>query len=91
MSAAACKIVIDCAARLVGKLLCLAGAAPIADNSSPGSVSLDFAQRFERVADRFGEVVDTLIEELNAVIPQDAPAGDPSRPPAGRHQPGRGD
>jgi hypothetical protein len=70
MSAAACKIVIDCSAALIGKLLCLAGSVQVADTATPGTVTITFAQRFERLADQFGAEVDSMIAELDAAIPE---------------------
>ena len=79
MSAAACKVVIDCTAGLIGKLLCLGGSATIADTVTPGTVDAAFAQRFERLANRFGSEVDKLISELDAAILDDEAGGAPER------------
>jgi hypothetical protein len=70
MSAAACKIIIDCAALLIGKLMCLAGSAQVADSATPGSVTLAFAQRFQSLANEFGDEVDEMIDELGQAIPE---------------------
>lgn len=70
MSAAACKIVIDEGAAVVGPILCLSGSAPIADAASGGSaVTMRKAERYAKAARRFREATEELIADLGTFIP----------------------
>ena len=70
MSAAACKIVIDEGAAVVGPILCLSGSAPIADAVSGGeAVTMKKAEKFAKAARKFREEAAELIADLSAFIP----------------------
>ena len=72
MSAAACKIIIDDAASILGPMACLSGTAPVADAASGGeAVTKKKAERFARAAQRFREEAEALIEDLSSFIPSE--------------------
>lgn len=85
MSAAACKIIIDEGAALLGPIACLSGSAPIADIASGGeAVTMKKAERFARAARRFREETEALVNDLSGFIPPDTSAADGrTRPPSG--------
>lgn len=93
MSAAACKIIIDDASGLIGKLACVAGSAPIADTATPGTVTPGLAAEFRHRAARFEHYLADMIDTMAAGIPEDAEVV--ARPPSGINRgdtdPGAGD
>jgi hypothetical protein len=76
MSAAACKVIIDEAAAVVGSLLCLSGSAPVADASSGGTaVTAKKAERFARAARKFQETTAALIDDFGDAIQAEEEGG----------------
>lgn len=70
MSAAACKIIIDEGASLLGPIACLSGSAPIADAASEGeAVTMRKAQSYARAARQFKTAAMALIQDLGGFIP----------------------
>ena len=81
MSAAACKIIIDEAAAVVGDTLCLSGSAPVADAASDGvAVSPRLAMRYQRAASEYRRASREIIAELSTAIGDSAPSD--GRPPS---------